>query len=127
MLSKIVLALAALQLLIFGVMAIFQPVQLLGPIGFVLGTGAAIIEARAFYGGAELGLGLALLAAVFKPRWREFALVLSASLFGAIALVRGVSMVAAQISTTFLNFALAVEILTAVLAFVAWRRQEKLP
>lgn len=119
MFSVIVLLLAGLQLLAFGVMAAFDPVALLGPLGFVLSSGEAITEARAFYGGAEIALGLLMSACAFKPIWRKPGLVLVAACFAGIGSVRAIAMAMSGSHSTFLVFALCVEIVLVVLALWA--------
>ena len=119
MFAVIVLLLAGLQLLGFGVLAAFDPVGLLGPLGFVLSSSEAVTEARAFYGGAEIALGLLMSACAFKPRWRQPGLVLVAACFAGIGSVRAVAMGFSGTHTTFLVFALSVEVVLVVLALWA--------
>ncbi len=119
MFAVIVLLLAGLQLLAFGVMAAFDPVGLLGPLGFVLSSGEAVTEARAFYGGAEIALGLLMSACALKPHWREPGLVLVAACFAGIGSVRAIAMALSGTHTAFLLFALSVEVILVVLALLA--------
>ena len=125
MFAVIVLLLAGLQLLAFGVMAAFDPVGLLGPLGFVLSTSEAITEARAFYGGAEIALGLLMSACALKPHWRAPGLVLVAACFAGIGSVRAIAMALSGTHTTFLVFALCVEIVLVVLALWALKLFQK--
>ncbi len=126
MFAVIVLLLAGLQLLAFGLMAAFDPAGLLGPLGFVLSTSEALTEARAFYGGAEIALGLLMSACAFKPQWRKPGLVLVAACFAGIGIVRAVAMALSGAHTAFLLFALSVEIILVILAIWALRRMEKM-
>ena len=103
----------------FGVMAAFDPAGLLGPLGFVLSSSEAVIEARAFYGGAEIALGTLMSACAFKPSWRKPGLVLVAACFAGIGTVRGIAMALSGTHTTFLVFALCVEVVLVVLALWA--------
>ena len=121
MFAAIVLLLAGLQLLAFGLMAAFDPVGLLGPLGFVLNSNEAIAEARAFYGGAEIGLGVLMSVCALKPQWREAGLVLVAACFSGIGIVRAIAMATSSTHTTFLVFALCVEIVLVILAVWALR------
>ena len=125
MFAIVVLLLAGLQLLAFGVMAAFDPVGLLGPLGFVLSSNEAIVEARAFYGGAEIALGLLMSACALKPRWREAGLVLVAACFAGIGSVRAIAMTLSSTHTTFLLFALSVEIVLVILAVWALRMHSR--
>ncbi len=119
MFAAIVLLLAGLQLFAFGVLAAFDPAALLGPLGFGLNSSEALTEARAFYGGVEIALGLLMSAAAFLPRWREAGLILVAACFGGIGCVRAISMAISGAHTPFLIFALSVEVVLVVLAMLA--------
>ena len=125
MFAVIVLLLAGLQLLAFGVMAAFDPVALLGPLGFVLSSGEAVTEARAFYGGVEIALGLLMSTCAYKPSWRKPGLVLVAACFAGIGVVRAVAMALSGTHSTFLVFALCVEIVLVVLALWALKLQSR--
>ena len=96
------------------------PTMLYLSLGFRF-EGAAIIEARAFYGGLELALGVFLAAAAATAAWRKPGLALTAMAFGGIALVRGIAMQHSGLHTRFLLAVLAVEIATCILALLAWR------
>ena len=68
--SVIVLVLAALGFLGFGVWLVFDPVGGLAGVGIAGTTPAGVVELRAFYGGLEIGLGLFLLICAARPEWR---------------------------------------------------------
>jgi hypothetical protein len=123
--AKIVLWIAGLQLLGFGAYAAIDPVGLLTPVGFALTNAEAVVEARAFYGGAELGLGTAICWAALRARWAEFGLVVASCLFLGIAIVRGFGMWQSGAQSSFLWFALIVEILTGLAAVMAYRTQNR--
>ena len=106
-------------------MAAFDPAGLLGPLGFVLSSDEAITEARAFYGGAEIALGLLMSACALKARWREPGLVLVAACFAGIGSVRAVAMAVSGTHTTFLVFALCVEVVLVALAIWALLLQSR--
>lgn len=119
MFAIVVLALSSLQFLAFALLAIWDPAALLAPLGFQLSSGAALVEARAFYGGAELALTVLMTIAAFKPKWREAGLYLVATVFLGVGLVRGASMLILGVSSSFLWIALAVELSFGVLALLA--------
>jgi Domain of unknown function (DUF4345) len=121
MFAVIVLLFAGLQLLAFGIWAIFDPAGLLGPLGFAFNQAPAWVEVRAFYGGLQTALGGLLCYAAMHARWRAPALMLVAAGFAGIALVRAVGMLSTGAHTTFLVFALCVEVLLVVLAVLALR------
>jgi hypothetical protein len=119
MLSVIALCIGGLQLLAFGIWAIIDIQGMMGLVGITLSNPMAVIEARAFYGGAELAAGGLMMLGAIKPRWREFALVLMASMFFAIGLTRTVGMMGVADPGTFTWVALAVEALCVALAVLA--------
>lgn len=119
MFAIVILALSSLQFLVFALLAIWDPAALLSPLGFQLSSGEALVEARAFYGGAELALTALMAVAAFQPRWREAGLYLVAAAFLCVGSVRGVSMLVLGVSSAFLWIALAVELCFGVLALLA--------
>jgi hypothetical protein len=121
MFPVIVLLFAGLQLLAFGIWAIIDPAGLLGPLGFVFNQAPALVEVRAFYGGLQTALGALMCYGAVNTRWRAPALMLVAAGFAGIALVRAVGMMSTGAHSTFLVFALCVEVLLVVLAVLALR------
>lgn len=128
MFAIVILVLSSLQFLAFALWALWDPAGLLSPLGFQLGTSEALVEARAFYGGAELALAGLMALAAFKPRWREAGLYLVVAAFLCVGVVRGASMLALGAASNFLWIALSVELCFGVLALLALpsaRRLEK--
>jgi hypothetical protein len=108
-LPRIVLWLAALSLLAFGTAFLLAPLGTLALTGIELDSPQAAVEIRAFYGGLELALGLALAwCALRRARWRD-GLALTALIFGGIALARLFGMMLEGVLSFFLVFALVVE------------------
>jgi hypothetical protein len=124
MFAIVILVLSGLQFLAFGIFALLNPVALLAPIGFTVGTTEALIEARAFYGGAEIALGALMLCAAFRAPWRKSGLVLVATVFGFVGGVRGALMLTTATHTKFLSFAVTVELVFAALALWALMRRQ---
>jgi hypothetical protein len=122
MFAVIVLLFAGLQLLAFGVWAIIDPAGLLGPLGFTFNQAPALVEVRSFYGGLQTALGGLLCYGAIHPRWRAPALMLVVAGFAGIALVRAIAMLSTGANSTFLTFALCVEVLLVVLALLALRK-----
>lgn len=121
-LATLVLVLAGLGFLGFGIAIAAAPEAVLAPVG-VSATAAGWVELRAFYGGLELGLGLALLAAATRPAWRRPGLWLVALANGGIALARGIGIAQTGEFTAFFAWALAWELgFTLVAALVLARK-----
>ncbi len=104
----VVLVLAALGFAVFGVQWLIGPSAMAGPLGIVLTNGDATSDARAVYGGMELGLGLFLGISALSPARRNQGLLAatlvmgglgSARLFG-ILVAHGVSGATMQLLTT---------------------------
>jgi hypothetical protein len=117
--SVLVLVLAALGFLGFGLWLAFDPVGGLAGVGIAGTTPAGVVELRAFYGGLEIGLGLFLLICAARPDWRVpgLWLVLLGNL--AIGLTRLYGIGDSGVFTTFFAAALAWEFGFPALAAVA--------
>jgi hypothetical protein len=112
-LPRIVLWLSALSLLGFGTAFLFFPLGTLALTGIELEGALAATEIRAFYGGLELGVGLAVLwCALRQARWKD-GLALTALAFGGIGLARLFGMIVEPALSFFLVFALVVELALA--------------
>ncbi|MCB1627370.1 MAG: DUF4345 domain-containing protein [Xanthomonadales bacterium] len=107
--ARLILALSALGLLGFGVWMLIAPQAILAAIGIALQSEAALTEIRAFYGGLEIGLGLALLFCLRSPGWLRPGLALSALCYGCVALCRAGGMLVDGSGGGFLLGALAFE------------------
>ncbi len=122
MLNRIILALAAVCLLGFGILMLIAPAGVLAGLGITLGTPEAVTEIRAFYGGLEIGLGLALGFCLIQPGMLRQGLALSSLCYGTVALARLVGMLVDGSGGTFLLSALALEIGLCVASGWALRR-----
>lgn len=122
LLARIVLWIAGLGFIGFGIAFLIAPLETLAAAGVTVEGEIAAIELRAFYGGLEIGLGLALLACDLHDGWRRGGLLLVLASYGAIGLVRAFSMLLAGIATPFLWAAIATELGLAALAAVALLR-----
>lgn len=114
----LVLALAGLGFLGFGVAITLDPAGVLAAVG-ILGTPAGVVELQAFYGGLELGLGTFLLACAFQPAWRQPGLWLVALGNGGIGAVRLLGIAQSGEFTPFFAWALAWELGFTVAAGLA--------
>ena len=119
MFAIVILVLSSLQFLAFALLAMWDPAALLAPLGFQLTSGEALVEARAFYGGAEFALAALMAGAAMKAHWREAGLYLVAAVFLCVGIVRGIGMMVLGASSTFLWIALLVELAFGVLALLA--------
>jgi hypothetical protein len=86
-LARLSLAVTALAYLGFGIGFLIKP-ELLETIGITLGSTAARVEIRGFYGGLELGVGVFFALAVTRPAWYEVALVAQSASLGGLVLGR---------------------------------------
>lgn len=120
--ARIVLWLSGLGFIAFGAAFMFDPLGTLAATGIMLSGDLAAAELRAFYGGFELGVGGLILASDLAARHHPYGLLLAFGAYGGIAIGRVIGMVAGSVATPFLWFALAVELLLAVLALAALLR-----
>ena len=118
--GTVVLFLAALGFLGFGIAIVAAPEAVLASVG-ISGTAAGLVELRAFYGGLELGLAAFLFACAAKPHWREAGLWSVALANGGIAAARLLGIGLTGEVTGFFIGALVWEIGFTVAAIVALR------
>ena len=119
-LNVVVITIAGLGFLGFGIVLLLWPEMGLSGIGIQAKSLEAEVELRAFYGGLEIGLGLLLLTCLPAER-QGFGLQISLATNGGIGLARGASMLALGTATPFLWFAVAWEVTLAALAMLALR------
>jgi hypothetical protein len=117
-LNTLVLVIAGLGFLGFGIAFLCWPDALLTGIGIQATSAQASVEIRAMYGGLELGLGIFLLCCIAPIRQRT-GLWLTLASYGALGLARLASMLVLGASSPFLVFALIWEGVVAALALVA--------
>ena len=117
----VVLVLAGLGFLGFGLAISFDPGGVLAAVG-ISGSPAGEVELRAFYGGLELGLGAFLLACAARPAWRAPGLWLVLLGNGGIAALRLVGIAQSGEFTSFFAYALAWELGFSAAAALALAR-----
>lgn len=83
-----VLLLDALVFLTLGVWFLADPAPALEAVGIALSPGSGATEARAMYGGYELGTGAFLLACRREPGWARAGLALTILVLGGLGLTR---------------------------------------
>lgn len=83
-----ILGLGALGFAIFGIQWLANPVAMAQPLGIVLTNGDATSDARAVYGGMEIGLGLFLTYSAWSPARRTQGLAAGALALGGLGLAR---------------------------------------
>lgn len=124
LLTRVLLWLAGLCYLGFGIAFLVDPLGTLGATGIELQGALAATELRAFYGGLEVALGLLLVASARQPAWHGAGLWLNTASYGGIGLARLLGIVLAGGGTPFLWFALSTELGFAALgALLLWRRR----
>lgn len=119
--GRLLLWVGGLGFLGFGIAFLFAPLALYGAIGLPLSGALATTELMAFYGGLEVALGALVLACAVVPRRVRDGLVLMGTCYGGIGTARAAGMLLTGASSGFLWFALATEILFAVLGVALWR------
>jgi hypothetical protein len=112
-LPRIVLWLSALSLLAFGGAFLFAPLGTLALTGIELEGEQAAAEIRAYYGGMQLALGLAIAwCALRRTRWKD-GLALTVLAIGGVGLARLFGMVVEPALSFYLMFALIIELVLA--------------
>lgn len=106
----------------FGALYGFDPSPMMTGSGFPELAPSAITEARAAYGGFQIGLGAFMLWASATPGRVGDGLLLSALVFGAIALCRSLGLALDGSLNGFQGSALAFESTFTGLSLWGWRR-----
>ena len=122
-LNSIVISIAGLGFVGFGIIFLCWPEVMLPGIGIVTSDLQSQIEIRAMYGGLELGLGILILSCFAAERQR-FGLQLSLASYGGLGLARAASMLVMGVASPFLWVALIWEGVIAALALWALRNQK---
>ena len=125
-LNSIVITIAGLGFVGFGIVFLCWPEVMLPGVGILTPDLQSQIEIRAMYGGLELGLGILLLSCFAAERQR-FGVQLSLASYGGLGLARALSMLVIGTGTPFLWFALIWEGVIAALALLALRKQKSAP
>ena len=121
MFAKIVLWIAGISFIGFGLWALLAPASLAGLVHFELLDEIATTEMRAFYGGLDLGLGVYLIMGAIKPEMTRACLVAGAVLLGCIALARICGLLIDGSGSGVMYFALSTEIGGALACWLALR------
>ncbi len=119
-LNIVVLTIAGLGFVAFGVIFLCWPDMVMPGGGIQAMQAQAQVEIRAMYGGLELGIGILLLTC-FSPGRQRFGLQLSLASYGGLGLARALSMLVVGVTTPFLWAALIWEVVIASLALLALR------
>jgi hypothetical protein len=120
--GRVVLTIAGILWIAFGAAGLLAPAAVVGGVGIDLGSGDALADVRATYGGAQIGIGLFFLycsRAGARVGPGLIALALIAAGFG-LARSAGIVLDGARGGLTF--FALATEITAVVLALASLSR-----
>ena len=120
--GRIVLLVIGLLWIAFGVLGLIAPVMIVGAVGLDIGTADALAEARAMYGGAQIGLGLFFVHCSRADGSQRAGLIALALVAAGLCLTRsfGIAVDGARGGMTFI--ALTMEVIAAALAWIALSR-----
>lgn len=118
----IVLVLAGIGFLGFGLWLLLDPVGGLSKVDIAASSKVGEIELRAFYGGMEIGLGAFLIACAMRPDWQVAGLWLVLAANGGTAFARLIGIGLSGTFTTYLAWALVWELGFTTLAALALRK-----
>lgn len=123
-LNIVVITLAGLGFVAFGILFLCWPDMLMPGLGIHAVAPESQVEIRAMYGGLELGLGILLLNC-FAPERQHFGVLLGFASYAGLGFARAISMLVLGASTPFLWFALIWEATIAGLALLALTSKTK--
>ncbi len=119
-LNIVILTIAGLGFLGFGIVFLCWPEMMLPSVGIQAIGDQAQVEIRSMYGGLELGLGVLLLSC-FSAERQRFGLQVCLASYGGLGLARLFCMVVIGVATPFLWFALTWEGILAGASLLALR------
>ena len=120
--ARIVLVLTGLIYLAFGIFFLVDPEQAATMVSYSLGGPTAFTEARAFYGGLEIGLAAFLVVCACVRQFVPVGLLATLLLCGGTAAGRLVGMAVDGSRSTVVLVSLATELAVVAFAAVALRR-----
>jgi len=118
--ARLILVLTSLMHLGFGAAYLARPVAMGKLTHFGLSAPVAATEIRAFYGGLEIGLAAFLAVCAVKSGWAPAGLAAIVLIYAGLVLGRTIGLIVDQSASRLMFTVIAVEILTGVLAAVAW-------
>lgn len=116
----VMLVLGAIGFALFGIKWLVNPTAMATPLGIVLTNGDATSDARAVYGGMELGLGLFLAYSAIAPSRRTQGLAAAAITLAGLGLSRSIGIIAAESVTSGTHALLATDLTGTVLCVAAF-------
>lgn len=116
----VVLVLGAIGFALFGVKWLVNPTGMATPLGIILTNGDATSDARAVYGGMELGLGLFLAYSAIAPARRTQGLAAAAITLAGLGLSRSIGILAAGAVTSGTYALLATDLIGTTLCATAF-------
>ena len=124
MLGKIILWVSAITFISYGLACFFAPGLPAGYAGLVISNGDAFSEIGAMYGGLQTGFGLFCLIAALKPEHYRSGLLLLVVAIGLLAVGRLYSTLTGTGEVGLYTWgAMGYEFVTAVIAFIALRKE----
>lgn len=114
-----VLGLGAVGFAVFGVQWFANPIGMAQPLGIVLGNGDATSDARAVYGGLELGFGLFLAYSALSPARRTQGLAAGALTLGGLGFARIAGIALAPDGVSRATYSLLATDLIGIVVFTA--------
>jgi hypothetical protein len=107
---------------VIGFAYMLRPVEMASLAELIPSTPTAVIDVQGFYGGQLVGLGVAMLIGLWKPRYALTGLVVAAASLGGTALGRLYGIAASGSCPPIIAGVLALEAACAILAGILWGR-----
>ena len=121
--GRIVLTIMGILWIVFGLLGLISPALVVGGVGIELGTADALAEARAMYGGAQIGIGLFLLYCSRAEGLLRPGLIALGLIAAGFGLARTFGIVVDGARGGLIFFALATEVIAVALAWISLTRR----
>ena len=119
---RLVLAAAAVLFAVFGILFAAAPHEFAAMVDLPLPTNTATADFVATYGGFEIGFAVFLFTCLVRPERVRLGLLASGWAVAGFAIARGAAILVLGDVKPVMYYALAFEIVTAAIAFLAARR-----
>lgn len=120
--TQVFLVLCGLAFVLIGINTFVDPLRAVAPLELNVNTVSALNELRATYGGMQIGIGLFLLAGVWRAALTRPALLAQALLVGGLVIGRLVGITLDGLPSGFVQGLLALELTISVLSVLLYRR-----
>lgn len=125
--NQLFLLVTGVSFVLIGLNTFHDPLAAMAPVELAINTVSAMNELRANYGGLQIGLGLLLLAGVFRAALTRPALLAQALIVGGLACGRLISIALDGLPNNFIQSLVVLESVIALTSLALYCRSSTSP